>query len=147
MQTDRHAFIRPALTHCADAGLFFQCCKEPVEAIKCTPSFAKSLARGRLDSWQLQKEMLIRQPCSGMLTSLPRAPSLPEGLPRGVGAASEGVVGVLGSDPDSPLLKRALTSDLAKRSRSAAPANKPAQHATSLTAELWKWCQDITYAA
>lgn len=66
----------------------------------------------------------------GTLTSLLEAPSLPEGLARGVGAVSEGVEGVLGSDPDSPLLKRAFTSALAKRSRSAAPANKPAQHAT-----------------
>ena len=73
----------------------------------------------------------------GMLTSLLKAPSLPEGLPnRGVGAASEGVEGVPGSDPDSPRLKRALTSDLAKRRRSVAPANKPAHHAASLTAGL-----------
>ena len=79
-----------------------------------------------------------------MLTSLLGPPSFPEGLPRGVDAASEGVVGVPGSDPDSFLLKRAFTSDLARRSRSAAPENKPAQHATSQTAALWKQCLNIS---
>lgn len=72
---------------------------------------------------------VLKNNCNqGMLTSFLGAPSFPEGLPRGVKAASEGVVGVPGSDPDSPLLKRALTSDLARRSRSAAPENKPAKH-------------------
>lgn len=65
-----------------------------------------------------------------MLTSRLGPPSLPEGLPRGANAASEGVVGVPGSDPDSPLLMRAFTSDLVSRSRSAAPENKPAKHGT-----------------
>ena len=66
-----------------------------------------------------------------MLTSLLEPQSFPDGLLRGVGAASEGVVGVLGIDPDSPLFKRALTSDFARRSRSAAPENRPGHDSTT----------------
>ena len=48
-------------------------------------------------------------------------------------ADSEGVVGVAGADPlpDSPRFKRALTSDLASRKRSAAPENSPIAQITS----------------
>ena len=104
--------------------------------------FAKSL----IERWHAICSDFIKHCSQGMLTSLLRPLSCPEGLPRGVNAASEGVVGVPGSDPDSPLLKRAFTSDLARRSRSAAPENKPAQHATSQTAALWKQCLDSRHA-
>ena len=76
---------------------------------------------------QLYRQLLNTAGKVGMLTSLLEPQSFPEGLPRAVGAASEGVLGVPGADPDSPLLKRALTSDFARRSRSAAPENKPAK--------------------
>lgn len=71
-----------------------------------------------------------------MLTSLLAPQSFPEGLFSGVGAASEGVEGVLGADPDSPLFKRALTSDFARRSRSAAPENRPTHHSSTQSVPL-----------
>ena len=53
------------------------------------------------------------------------AQGLLDGLPSF--AESMGVVGVAGAEPlpDSPLFKRAFTSDLATRSRSAALENRP----------------------
>ena len=53
------------------------------------------------------------------------AQGLLDGLPSF--AESVGVVGVAGAEPlpDSPLFKRAFTSDLATRSRSAALENRP----------------------
>lgn len=85
------------------------------------------LLAGALDLVSLQTTWWI---AAGVLTSLLEPQSFAEGLLRGVGAASEGVVGVLGADPESPLCNRALTSDFARRSRSAAPENRPVHHHT-----------------
>ena len=47
---------------------------------------------------------------------------------------SVGEVGVAGADPlpDSPLFRRAFTSDLASRKRSAAPENKPVKQVKTI---------------